>query len=304
VSKKDARTAASGGTARNLGVVPRTRVFVSYSHRDKRHLDRLRVHLRPLEQKGVIDLWDDTRLIPGSEWAREIADAIDSAKVAILLVSADFLASSFIVENELPPLLAAAKRGGAAILPVVVGACRFTSTPELSAYQSANDPVKPLASLPAAERERVWVRVGDAIAAAFADRNPTDGWIVANEHAVLDSLNELVKCKPASFLIVSSGDHYVQFILESDVLHCEAVSDAYLPVALRFDSKQKTQLIAAGFAKPNKEFSNFSRRYPLNEVRDRLPLVAKMVVSVMSTIYHVSQNSKLEMQLTMEGEAE
>jgi hypothetical protein len=276
---------------------------VSYSHRDRRHLERLRVHLQPLERKGVIDLWDDTRLLPGSNWASEIADAIETAKVAILLVSADFLASSFIVENELPPLLAAAQRGGAAILPVVVGACRFTSTPELSVFQSANDPIRPLAALPFAERERVWARVGDAIEAAFVDRNPTDGWMVANERRVVGSLNELVNSKPGSFLIVSSGDHYVQFVLESDVLHCEAVSNAYLPKNLRLSDKQQARIVAAGFAKPTEDIGNFSRRYQLKQVRAELPSVAKMVVSVLSEIYQVSKNSRLEVQLTLEGES-
>ena len=51
---------------RQTGVgVQRHRVFVSYSHRDRRHLDRLRVHLQPLERKGLSDVWDDTRLSRG-----------------------------------------------------------------------------------------------------------------------------------------------------------------------------------------------------------------------------------------------
>lgn len=39
-----------------------TRVFVSYSHRDKKWLERLQIHLKPLVRAGNIDLWDDTRI--------------------------------------------------------------------------------------------------------------------------------------------------------------------------------------------------------------------------------------------------
>lgn len=69
----------------------RPRVFVSYSHNDREWLERLRVHLKPL--RGQIDLWDDTRIKPGAVWYEEIKRGLEGARAALLLVSADFLAS-------------------------------------------------------------------------------------------------------------------------------------------------------------------------------------------------------------------
>jgi hypothetical protein len=150
----------------------RKEVFISYSHRDKSWLERLRVHLRPLERQGLLELFDDTKIQAGARWREEIKAALDRARVAILLISADFLASDFIAEDELPPLLKKAQAGGATILPVIVSACRFSKEKALSEYQAVNDPRMPLASLTPANVEEVLTAVADAVENALqgADR--------------------------------------------------------------------------------------------------------------------------------------
>lgn len=137
-------------------------VFVSYSHRDAFWLERLQVHLKPLERGGAISLWDDTRLRPGARWHDEVIQALTSAKVAVLLVSADFLASKFIVENELPPLLAAAQKSGVKIFPVIVGPCLYEASP-LEPFQAVNDLKEPLIGLPVASQEKTMVKLAEAI---------------------------------------------------------------------------------------------------------------------------------------------
>lgn len=144
---------------------PATRrtVFVSYSHTDRRYLQRLQVHLRPLEREGLITFWADTNLRPGDRWREEVRTAIDSARIAVVLVSADFLASEFIAEDELPPLLETAKREGARIMPVILSACGFTRHKSLANFQAVNDPARPLAEQSRAERERLWDSVASEI---------------------------------------------------------------------------------------------------------------------------------------------
>lgn len=138
----------------NSPAVTRDRVFISYSHKDKRFLSSLQVHLKPL-QRGGIDIWDDTLIIPGSDWRGQICEQIGRCRIAVLLVSANFLASEFIVENELPPLLKAAKRDGATILYVLLRPCKVP--PELSHFQAVHSPGRAMSELSTSERDRVWM---------------------------------------------------------------------------------------------------------------------------------------------------
>lgn len=139
------------------------RVFVSYSHKNKDALERLMVHLGPLQKQGKVDVWADTRLKAGDRWKDEIEEALRHCSVAVLLVSADFLYSDFILDNELPPLLKKAESDGCRIVPIILDHCRFTRDKNLSQFQAANEPAEPLASLEQTGREKVFRDVADLI---------------------------------------------------------------------------------------------------------------------------------------------
>jgi Putative peptidoglycan binding domain/TIR domain len=144
----------------------RTKLFVSYSHADERWLKMLQVHLTPLERSGGVVRWDDTKIAPGQKWRDEITAAIRAAKVAVLLISANFMASSFIANNELPPLLAAAEHEGAVILMVIISPCVMGSLLE---FQAVNSPSKTLVDMNRGDRDRTWVKLIEAITAALND---------------------------------------------------------------------------------------------------------------------------------------
>jgi internalin A len=137
-------------------------VLVSYSHKDKQWLDQLQKILKPLTRSRQLSVWADTAIKPGANWKEEMQEALLSATVAVLLVSPDFLASDFIAEHELPPLLDAARRKGLTILWVAVSDSMYKET-AIGDYQAANDPTKPLDSLSSAEANRVMVRVCEQI---------------------------------------------------------------------------------------------------------------------------------------------
>jgi predicted nucleotide-binding protein len=144
----------------------RDAVFVSYSHADERWLRALKVALAVQVRQENVLLWDDSLIQPGSKWKEEIAAAIDRARVAVLLVSPHFLASPFIANHELPPLLAGAERRGVRVLWVLVSACSYRKT-AIGEYQAAHNTARPLDTLKLSKRNIAWVEISDAVEEAF-----------------------------------------------------------------------------------------------------------------------------------------
>jgi O-acetyl-ADP-ribose deacetylase (regulator of RNase III) len=147
----------------------RDKVFISYAHLDAAWLDQLQTMLKPLVRTSGIAVWDDGAIRAGTNYRDEIAAALQSASVAILLVSPNFLASDFIAEHELPPLLAAGQDKELTILCVHVSASLYAET-ELETYQAANDPKRPLDTLSPAEQNQQLVSICQQIKAALASR--------------------------------------------------------------------------------------------------------------------------------------
>lgn len=148
-------------SAKDASVV-RDQVFVSYSHQDKEWLEKLQVHLKPLMRKGAINLWDDTQILPGDKWRDEINNALARAKVALLLVSPNFLSSDFIDQKELPQLLAAAENEGLKVIWIPISFSLYEET-EIEQYQAAHSPGEPLDSLSVPDQNKALVKIAKTI---------------------------------------------------------------------------------------------------------------------------------------------
>jgi hypothetical protein len=133
-------------------------VFICYSHEDDKWRDELETHVKPLVRNGSVTTWSDQRIRPGSEWEPAIDAVLKNTRIAVLLVSRDFFNSDFIYHNELGPLLKRAEEGGVKILWIPIGHSSYEETP-LKKYQALSDPEKPLAVIPRARRDKVWVEI-------------------------------------------------------------------------------------------------------------------------------------------------
>ncbi len=129
-------------------------IFIVYNRADKKWLERLKVHLKPLEQREKNIIHWETKLNNDNKWHTRVNKALASSKVAILLVSADFLASDIIHNDEMPFLLKNASTKGLIILPIIVGYCAFSFS-QLRQYQAVNDPGSPLNAISEGQADEI-----------------------------------------------------------------------------------------------------------------------------------------------------
>lgn len=79
-------------------------IFISYSSKDYEYLEELQIHLSPLKTLRVIETWDCTKLRTG-DWNEQIQEKLKNADIIIFMLSPYFLASEYILNKELLPVL-------------------------------------------------------------------------------------------------------------------------------------------------------------------------------------------------------
>ncbi len=82
-------------------------------------------HLRVLAHDHSVIPWSDDRIGAGEDWEEVIRRAIDKARVAILLISANFLTSKFILQDEVPRILKRRQADGLTVVPLIAKPCAW-----------------------------------------------------------------------------------------------------------------------------------------------------------------------------------
>lgn len=112
------------------------RIFVSYSHKDVKARERLITHITPLIDSGHIELWDDQQIEAGEDWKHAIQEALNRAEMAILLISANFLASKHCTKLEISQFFQARTERGLRIVPIILSACLWEHHPWIPKLQA------------------------------------------------------------------------------------------------------------------------------------------------------------------------
>lgn len=141
------------------------KIFISYSHKDETFKDEFITMFAGLQRQGLIDAWHDRRIAAGEEWLNAIQQAMEKCSLAVLLVSPDFIASSFIQEKELVQLFQRRIKEGLRVVPVVVRPCLWQSEPIIKELQALPKDGKPVISFSKDDghRDQVWADIGKVI---------------------------------------------------------------------------------------------------------------------------------------------
>jgi hypothetical protein len=149
----------------------RTKIFISYAHAAEKEtgwVRRIRIHLEGVAQSSDFEVWDDTKIDPGDKWRDAISRAVKQARVAVIVLTADFQASKFIHREELPLLLEAADADGAKILCIYGSAVHLSGPAKsLSQFQFVNDYEHPLQALAESDRELVYKKLAMEVEKTF-----------------------------------------------------------------------------------------------------------------------------------------
>ena len=147
-------------------------VFISYSHRDEIWKDRLLTQLGVLQQQSILALWHDRRIGAGADWYQEICQAMEAADVAVLLISADFLTSPFILQEEVARLMTRRQQEGLPIVPILVRPCPWKQVPWLARMQLRPIDARPLAAGNDYQIETELTAIAEEIAALIRRATP------------------------------------------------------------------------------------------------------------------------------------
>lgn len=132
----------------------KSKVFLGFDRRDRKWYERLSRHLEPLLIRNLVDVWDHARVQPDEPWREELEWAIRNARVAVVLVSADYLASPMACQEEIPLLVDAAEGGDLVLLPLIVSPSAYARSP-LARFLAVNSPSSPLDSISRVEQEKI-----------------------------------------------------------------------------------------------------------------------------------------------------
>ena len=137
------------------------KIFISYSKSDKAYLENLQKQLNPLVRQELVEVWDDTHLVPGANWDQSIRQELLTADIILLLVSADLMATDYIWDIEMSAALERHARGEAVVIPVIIRPCMWQDAPfaRLTALPAKGKPVSKWK-----QEDEAWQQVVEKIA--------------------------------------------------------------------------------------------------------------------------------------------
>ena len=100
---------------------------------------------------------------------------------------------------------------------------------------------------------------------------------------------------PGNFMVVSSGDIYVQFAGSpgNPQVVCESISNEYLPKTLKMSRDAIDRLQEFGFVLGGDEIENFSRSYEITS-EEHAREVAETAMQILKEVYALPKSAEVQ----------
>lgn len=100
-------------------------IFCCYARKDKEHVDELEKYLMPLKIQGLVEILSDRNIQAGQPWDPLIKQYLNTAHIILLLISADFISSSYGYDEEIKRAMERHDKGEARVIPILIRAMAF-----------------------------------------------------------------------------------------------------------------------------------------------------------------------------------
>ena len=195
-------------------------LFISYAHKDNSYKEELVSHLKALERKGQIKIWEDGAIIAGTDWDATIKRHLAAAEIVLFLISSDFINSDYIDRVEVKEAIANHQAGKQILIPIVIRACDFSSFDQLSRFQALPRHAKPVSSW--SDRDEAWLDVVNGLKRVFSTvaarpaATPIPTATIAPSTTSISSLEKEALQKQATLLVQKLARLQEAQILETD----------------------------------------------------------------------------------------
>ncbi|MEP7318057.1 MAG: leucine-rich repeat protein [Panacibacter sp.] len=115
------------------------KLFISYSSKNTEFMRRFETHLEPLKRNGMIELWHDRMIEPGTKWDDIIKEEMRTADIVVFLLSPDFIATNYIFESEIPQAIKQFESDNSKLFFVELQTCSWQRT-VLARFQQTTSP--------------------------------------------------------------------------------------------------------------------------------------------------------------------
>jgi tetratricopeptide (TPR) repeat protein len=104
-------------------------IFIAYAKEDEAIVTELKSHLSPLERNQSAKVWYDGMVVAGEEWQSTTKNALQNAKIILLIISADFIASDECYNDSLKPAIDLHNAGKCRVIPILARPCLWQESP-------------------------------------------------------------------------------------------------------------------------------------------------------------------------------
>lgn len=89
----------------------------------------METHLATLRHSGLVEVWHEEKILPGADTITTIRQHLNTARVIVPLVTANFLADDRLFTELLPDALQRHRNGTAKVSPILMSPCDIENTP-------------------------------------------------------------------------------------------------------------------------------------------------------------------------------